>query len=90
MQSTGRAVDAAHADALGLRNKQYQKLLEDHQKLNVAHAKQRELGRHQAGQLHDQQVCMALSPKLLRACRVPPKTIPLTAVPMKLILGLVP
>ena len=56
VQSNGRTVDAAHADAMSLRNKQYQKLLEDHKKLNVTHAKQRELGRHQAGQLHDLQV----------------------------------
>ena len=67
VQSTGRAIDAAHADALSLRNKQYQKLLEDYKKLNVAHAKQRELGRHQAGQLHDLQVCMALSTRPIRA-----------------------
>ena len=56
VQSNGRAVDTAHADAMSLRNKQYQKLLEDHKKLNMAHAEQRELRRHQAGQLRDLQV----------------------------------
>lgn len=57
VQDSGKAADAAHADAMSLRNKQYQKLHGDYQKLSAEHAAKRQLASRQAAQLLQLQVC---------------------------------
>ena len=51
MQEGGKSADAAHADAMNMRNKQYQKLHGDYQKLSADFAAKRQLASSQAAQL---------------------------------------
>lgn len=57
MQECGKSVDAAHADAMNMRNRQYQKLHRDYQNLSADCAAKRQLASRQASQISQLQVC---------------------------------
>ena len=56
VQEGAKSVDAAHADAMNMRNRQYQKLHGDFQKLSADFAAKRQLASSQAAQLLQLQV----------------------------------
>ena len=57
-QEGGKSAEAAHADAMNMRNKQYQKLHCDYQKLSADFAAKRQLASRQAAQLLQLQVLL--------------------------------
>ena len=57
MQEGGKSVDAAHADAMNMRNRQYQKLHRDYQNLSADYAAKRQLASRQDSQISQLQVC---------------------------------
>lgn len=69
MQEGSKSADAAHADAMNMRNKQYQKLHGDYQKLSADFAAKRQLASSQAAQLLQLQAWHRLpsSPRCLHA-----------------------
>ena len=76
MQESAKSADAAHADAMNIRNKQYQKLHGDYQKLSADFAAKRQLASSQATQLLQLQVLHALPPP-----RISPKAASATSTP---------